>query len=81
MGKETFMEDLAAILEVEPNELDDAFELNRDNWNSLAIVTAIVLLDEQFGIAIAGEKLRECSSIGALWNLIDAALHAKGSAG
>jgi acyl carrier protein len=81
MGKETFMEDLAAILEVEPAELDDAFELNRDNWNSLAIVTVIVLLDEQFGIAIAGETLRECSSIGALWNLIDAALQAKGSAG
>ncbi len=78
MGKETFMEDLAAVLEVEPEELNDGFELNRDNWNSLAIVTTIVLLDEQFGIAIEGDKLRECSSVGALWNLIENAVKAKG---
>ena len=36
------MEDLAAVLEVEPAELHDGFEFNRDNWNSLAIVTVIV---------------------------------------
>jgi acyl carrier protein len=78
MSKEVFLEDLAAALEVEPAELDDGFELNRDNWNSLAIVTVIVLLDEQFGVAIEGEKLRECSSIGALWNLIEAADQANG---
>ena len=78
MGKETFMEDLAAVLEVAPAELQDGFELNRDNWDSLAIVTVIVLLDEQFSITIEGEKLRECSSIGALWNLIEDAVKAKG---
>lgn len=78
MGKETFMEDLAAVLEVEPAELDDGFELNRDNWDSLAIVTVIVLLDEQFGITIEGSKLRECLSVGALWNLIENGVKAKG---
>jgi acyl carrier protein len=78
MGKDTFMEDLAAVLEVEPAELDDGFELNRDNWDSLAIVTVIVLLDEQFGIAITGDKLRECPSVGAMWNLIESAVKAKG---
>ena len=78
MGKDTFMEDLAAVLEVEPAELHEGFELNRDNWDSLAIVTVIVLLDEQFGIAIAGDKLRECPSVGALWNLIENAVKAKG---
>jgi acyl carrier protein len=79
MGKESFMEDLAAILEVEPAELHEGFELDRDNWNSLAIVTAIVLLDEEFGITIEGEKLRECASVGALWNLIEIATTAKGA--
>lgn len=71
MNKEAFMEDLAAILEVEPHELSEGFMLNRDNWNSLAIVTAIVLIDEQFAINLPGDKLRECSSVGALWDLIN----------
>jgi acyl carrier protein len=73
MGKETFMEDLAAVLEVDPDELQENFELNRDNWNSLSIVSAIVLIDEQFGVAIEGDKLRECQSVGMLLNLIQAA--------
>lgn len=72
------MEDLAAILEVEPTELHMDFELDRDNWNSLTIVTAIVLIDEQFGINIEGDKLRQCSSVGGLWQLIQYGLEAGG---
>lgn len=77
MSNEGFLEDLAAILEVERGELSDGFVLYRDNWNSLAIVSAIVLIDEQFGITIPGEKLRDCSSVGALCQLIQAAIGSK----
>lgn len=68
-----FFEDLAAILEVDPGELHEDFILHNDNWNSLAIVSAIVLLDEHFGIAIPGEKLRLCTTVGQLWQLIQSA--------
>lgn len=74
MGRETFMEDLASVLEVDPVDLSESFELNRDNWNSLAIVTTIVLIDEQFGATIEGDKLRECTSVGGLWQLIQNAV-------
>lgn len=67
------MEDLAAILEADPEELNEQYPLHSDNWNSLSIVSAIVLIDEHFGISIEGEKLRQCSSLGALWGLIQAA--------
>ena len=72
------MEDLAAILEVEPTELHMDYGLDRDNWNSLAIVTAIVLIDEQFGINIEGDKLRQCYSVGGLWQLIQNGLESGG---
>jgi acyl carrier protein len=78
MSKEAFMEDLAAILEVDPTELHMDYGLDRDNWDSLAIVTAIVLIDEQFGINIEGDKLRQCSSVGGLWQLIQNGLEAGG---
>jgi acyl carrier protein len=68
-----FVEDLAAVLEVEPEELQSDFAFTKDNWNSLAIVTTIVLIDEQFGVAVEGEKLRQCSTVGALWELIQSA--------
>ena len=74
MDMETsFMEDLAAILEADPEELGEDFTLHSENWNSLSIVSAFVLIDEHFGISLEGEKLRQCSNLGALWNLIQAA--------
>lgn len=71
--KTSFMEDLAAILEADPEELHEEFSLHSENWNSLSIVSAIVLIDEHFGISIEGEKLRQCSTLEALWGLIQAA--------
>ena len=74
MNNQQFMEDLAAVLEVEPEELQVDFPFTRDNWNSLAIVSTIVLIDEQFGVAVEGEKLRDCSSVGVLLELIQCAI-------
>lgn len=76
MSKEVFMEDLAAIFEIEPSELNMDYGLDRNNWNSLAIVAAIALIDEQFEINIEGDKLRQCSSVRDLWQLIQNGLEA-----
>lgn len=70
MINQQFLEDIAAILEASPKDLDNNFPFTRDNWNSLSIVSAIVLIDEHFGLTIPGEKLRECQSFGDLINLI-----------
>ena len=70
MDNPQFREDLAAILEVDLDELHEELVLDSGNWNSLSIVSAIVLIDENFGISIDGEKLRQCQSVGALWQLI-----------
>ena len=70
MDNQEFIADLAAILEIEPEEVHNELVLNNDNWNSLAIVSAIVLIDEHLGIAIEGDKLRACSSVGELLSLI-----------
>ena len=70
MSKEEFIEDLAAIFEVDIEELHDDFVLDKNNWNSLAIISVIVLIDEQYGITIEGDKLRECMSVDDLLQLI-----------
>jgi acyl carrier protein len=71
--KTPFMEDLATILEVGPEELHEGFSLHSGNWNSLSIVSAIVLIDEYYNVSIEGEKLRQCATVGSLWALIQAA--------
>ena len=70
MTNDSFLVELAAILEVDPGELSESFELTIDNWDSLAIVTTIVLIDEQFGVIIQGDILGECTSIGELLTAI-----------
>jgi acyl carrier protein len=71
--KDDFLNDFADILEVEPAELSDAFAFTKDNWNSLAIVSTIVLIDEHFGVAVAGDKLVDSTSVGILFKHIEEA--------
>lgn len=70
MINKQFLEDIAAVLEASPEELNNSFPFTRDNWNSLSIVSAIVIIDEHFGLTIPGEKLRDCQSFGDLIGLI-----------
>jgi acyl carrier protein len=70
MINQEFIEDFAVIMEVEPNEIQGNLALTNDNWNSLAIISTIVLIDEYLGITIDGDKLKACSSVGELWSLI-----------
>lgn len=71
MSREAFLEELAEVLEVEPTDLSDSFELNGENWSSLALISAIALIDEHFDKTVSGEKLAECTTIRALTDLIE----------
>jgi|GEM_PF-2996572 len=73
-NKTAFWEDLAVILEVEPAELHEGLVLDGSNWNSLAIVSAIVSIDEQFGITVEGDRLRDCGNLGQLLQVVQAAV-------
>ena len=66
MDNEAFLKDLAEILEVEPTDLKDQFELSPDIWDSLVVVSTIVLVDEHFDVTVDGGELTDCSSIGTL---------------
>lgn len=67
-----FYEGLAEILEVEQSDIDANFELGEDNWDSLAIVSTIALIDDVYDITVRPEKLADCKSVGDLEQLIAA---------
>jgi acyl carrier protein len=71
MNKELFISRLAEVLEVEADVVvDDAFELNEDNFDSVAVLGVIALVDEEFDITVPTADLNACRSVGDIVNLV-----------
>ena len=64
-----FYEELTEILELD--ETVDASHVFGDEWDSLAIVSTIALVDETNGVFLEGNDLAECKTVQDLLDLID----------
>jgi acyl carrier protein len=66
-----FIELLADVLEIETNLINESLKLDvEDNWDSIAILSAIALIDDAYEIQLEGEDLRNCSNPKDLYDLI-----------
>lgn len=64
-----FLKKLAEILEVENvGEGDDLRELPQ--WDSLAVLSVIAMLDANYGVNLRAADLQEAASAGALWQTV-----------
>lgn len=68
-----FYEGLAEILEVEADEISPVTELEESVWDSLAVVSTIALIDEEFNLQISADSLAECRTVGDIEALIRSA--------
>jgi len=66
-----FYEGLAEILEVDEAEVTPERELG-ENWDSLAIVSTIALIDDVYDVQVRPEKLAECKTVGDVEALVEA---------
>jgi acyl carrier protein len=66
-----FMNDLAALVEANPTELGPDHPLNDSNWDSVAVISGIALIDKHFGVTVPGDALASCGSVGELLRLIE----------
>ena len=64
-----FYEGLAEILEVDTGEVNSSLELG-ENWDSLAIVSTIALIDDVYDIKVRPEKLADCKTVGDIEQLV-----------
>ena len=70
-----FIELLADALEMEPSSINESLKLDlEDNWDSIAILSAIALIDDAYEIQLDGEDLKNCSKVKDLYDLIRKAL-------
>jgi acyl carrier protein len=62
---------LADVFEVDAKDLSEQTPLTSDNWDSLAMLGVIALVDEHFERTVPTNDLKQCSSVGDLLHLID----------
>lgn len=68
-----FMNELIDILELKGVEVSETIVLRTGNWDSLAILSTISLIDEIYNVTVPGNQLRECSTIGDIVRLVQKA--------
>ena len=71
MNKTELMSKLANILQVSATNLTEDFALTADNWDSVAHLGAIAVIDEVCGIIVPTNEMKECGTVGELVRLIE----------
>ncbi|MEH2069198.1 MAG: acyl carrier protein [Nostoc sp.] len=67
---QAFYEGLAEILEINVNEVSPSLDLTRMDWDSLAFISTIALVDDCFNIMLSGDSLAASKTVGDIEKLI-----------
>ena len=67
---EKFIELVAEIFEVEPNEIsiDTVFREDINNFSSLVGFSLIVMMEDEYGVKVPVEEFLKCRTIGDLYS-------------
>lgn len=70
MSSSLFLEQMAEVLQVQPEEISVDFELDEQNFDSLALISTISLIDEHFGVTVNVDRLMNCKRIQDILDLV-----------
>ncbi len=77
MDRKDFLLALDEMLELDAGTLTGSEELDSlDNWDSLAVISFIALVDEKLGLVVEGEKLAKAKTVDDLLALAGVAVAA-----
>jgi acyl carrier protein len=64
MNKDTFLRNLNEVLDLQPGTLTGSERLEElPQWDSMAILSVIAMVDEKLGVVIPPAKLTACETI------------------
>ena len=69
-SRDEFLEQLADALDVDPGILQPHLRLEDIDWDSLAVISTIAIVDSVYGKMLSGEKIQQCSTFDDLMLLI-----------
>jgi acyl carrier protein len=67
-----FYEGMAEVFEIDVSEITPELDLQAHNWDSLAVVSTIALVDDCFNVMLSGQALNNCTTIADIEELIRA---------
>ncbi len=67
---EAFYVGLAEILEIEASKVSSELNLTELAWDSLAVISTIALVDDQFSVMLDGKALAQCQRVADIEALI-----------
>ncbi|AXL52287.1 acyl carrier protein [Paraburkholderia caffeinilytica] len=70
---EQFYEGMAEIFEIDVSQITPELDLQEHNWDSLAVVSTIALVDDCFNVMLSGQALNNCNTIADIEALISTA--------
>ena len=65
-----FYEEFSSLLGVEKIEISKNSILSDLEWDSMALLSTMALIDEIFGIVVSGDQLTECVTVGDILMLL-----------
>lgn len=66
------IEIIAEALEIHKSAAENDLKLDPDdNWDSIALLSVIASIDEEFDIQLDGDKLARCRSVADILKLLD----------
>ena len=68
INTDSFFEVMTEILEEEVNSLE--FELNEDNWSSIAVVSCLAEFDDLFDKLLDGDELSNCKTASEVYDML-----------
>lgn len=73
MNTETFIEQMKDLLDIEDRELslNDEFK-GYAEWNSLAYLSTIAMIDEEYDVIISASEFRQLQTLGDIVKAIEA---------
>ena len=71
MTRAEFYDEIAEILECDSSEVTGAALLNDlPNWDSLAVLSFLVMVDTRLGATVQGNQLKKCITVDDLVRLL-----------
>lgn len=73
MERQVLLKELAVILQEEPAAMSPDFILTGANWDSVAVMSTIAMIDDITGLTVSGGALIECQTVSDVLALIEKA--------
>lgn len=65
-----FYEEFSSLMGIDKTSFSNDTKLSDLDWDSMALISTMALLDEVFGIVVSGDKLTKCITVNDIISLV-----------